>query len=395
MNKFNELSIDLTKQAILYDIVLPGETKSQVERRLSESESLLKTFGGITISKVMQRRHHAGSKSFIGKGKLVEIVDSIVLCDANLLIINAALKPKQLYAIEAYLEEVDHKIEVWDRVDLILKIFQKHAQTAEAKLQVELAKLTHLGPRVYNMSEELGQQSGTTGGGSNRGQGETNTEVMKRHIAEQKAALEQKLEHLSSSRSLIRARRSKNGMKTISIVGYTNAGKSELFRTLTGKDVYVKDELFATLDTVTSKLYLPKPGKELLIADTIGFIQNLPPKLVEAFKSTLEETIYADFLIHVVDISDEHAVNSIKVVNQIIGELGCSDIPRLTIFNKIDLIPNFDEKNFEMFQFMNPIYISAKNKLNIDEVLSYLSDYFFRDVVCDGWHYSRLPGSVL
>ena len=327
---------------------------------------------------MIQRRHHAGSTSFIGLAKLTEIIDNLDLHGANLLIINTSLKASQIYTIENHIAEQQKKLEIWDRVDLILKIFQKHARSAEAKLQVELAKLNHLGPRIYNMSEELGREGGGTAGGStSRGQGETNTEIMKRHIQTNRKQISEKIKKLQFSRENNRKRREKNGIKTASIVGYTNAGKSQTFRSMTSKEVYVKDELFATLDTITGKIFLKKSAKELLISDTIGFIQDLPPKLIEAFKSTLEETIYADILLHIIDASDPEWKEKMTVVESILKDIGCEDTPVKHIFNKIDLLSKEDLQQFSVY---DGIFVSAKQKINLEQLKIFLSDYFYPEI---------------
>ncbi|HMB00381.1 MAG TPA: GTPase HflX [Spirochaetota bacterium] len=355
-------------------------TRDQVEKRIRESEGLIKTYGGCVVKTVIQRRHHAGSCSYVSLGKLTEILDNAVRYNINLIMINAALKPAQIYAIEENIEANQQQIEIWDRVDLILKIFQKHARTAEAKLQVKLARLNHLGPRIYNMSEELGREGGTSGAAANKGQGETNTEIMKRHIAVNRKNIKSKIKKLQYSRELNRKRRQKNGLKTVSIIGYTNAGKSALFRSLSGKKVYVKNNLFATLDTVTSRLYLPKSGKEVLLTDTIGFIRNLPPKLIDAFKSTLEETVYADLHLHVIDTFDEKAAGMIRIVKQVLADLKADNIPSFFVFNKIDLC---DTSIYDLYKNYNGIFISAKYKTNLDLLKERISDFLYPGRICD------------
>ena len=367
-------------KAILYDIILPFHTRKEVEKRIKETENLLSTYGGISELNIIQRRHHASSKSFIGLQKLKEITKLTQELNVNLIIINSELKAKQLYAIEEYLERTKIKVDIWDRVDLIIKIFSQHAQTAEAKLQLELAKIKHFGPRIYGMGEELSQQGG---GLRARGLGETNTEIMKRHINERKKLIKRKINKLQLSRESNRKRRTKNGFKSISIVGYTNAGKSCLFKSLTQKNVLVKDELFATLDTITGKVYLPDCSKNILISDTIGFISNLPADLLDAFKSTLEETIHADLLLHVIDISDIDFLKKINIVEDIIcNHLNCSQTPTFYVFNKID---KFNEEELLKIKELIPlkyqengIFISAKAKENLNLLKKSLSSFFFK-----------------
>ncbi|MFH1838996.1 MAG: GTPase HflX [Patescibacteria group bacterium] len=331
-------------RAILIDIIPPQMRKPQAERRLFELESLVRTFGGIVVVKVVQKRSTPDYKTYIGRGKLEEIIETAKEKKANLLIINNLLKPKQMFAIEEILRK--HNLKNWDRIDLILKIFQKHATTAEAKLQIKLAAINHMGPRIFDMGMELMKQVGGIG---TRGGGETNTEKMKRHLKEQARQIKKKLQKSSLSRSEHRKRRERLGMKTASIVGYTNAGKSSLLNALTNKGAYVANELFATLDTRVAKLYLPpSPGpnpqspvhspQNFLLSDTIGFIQNLPPNLVSAFRSTLEETIEADLLLHVIDVSDPYIQNHVVEVEEILNQLGVGQTPKIYVFNKIDTV---------------------------------------------------------
>lgn len=354
------------RRAVVYDVILPGTGRSCAEQRISETASLLDTFGGIVVCKVIQRRHHTGSCSFVGRGKLNELIDISGINDADLLIVNNALKPAQLYALQETIENSRKKIEVWDRVDLILKIFQKHARSAEAKLQVRLACLNHLGLRIYDMSEELGREGGgSRGGAANKGVGETNTEIMKRYIAEQKRLAKKKIDSLQASRELNRKRRQKNGLQTVSIIGYTNAGKSSIFQNLTSKRTYIENKLFATLDTLTGLVYLPQLGCEVLLADTIGFIRDLPPKLIDAFRSTLEETRYADILLHAVDSGDPDAELHIESVNKILDEIGCGEIPRIFVFTKIDIAETSPMVRFCNY---NGVFVSSVDKSGFSEL---------------------------
>jgi len=291
--------ISKTPRAILIDVIPSHMDKEIAARRLTELESLTKTYGGIIVVKLFQKRGTPDYQTYIGSGKLEEIIALAKKEHVEVLIINNLLKPKQMFTIGEMIRR-DGMV-VWDRVDVILKIFQKHATTAEAKLQIKLAAIHHMGPRIFGMGMEMMQQGGGIG---TRGQGETNTEIMKRHLADQERRIKKDLEAASRSRAVHRAGRERHGFKTISIVGYTNAGKSSLLNALTRKGAYVANELFATLDTRVSKLWLPDLNTNVLLSDTIGFIQDLPPELISAFRSTLEETIQADFLLHVIDAGD-------------------------------------------------------------------------------------------
>ncbi|MBL8993449.1 MAG: GTPase HflX, partial [Spirochaetia bacterium] len=287
-------------------------------------------------------------------------------------IVNDSMKPRQRYGIESTLEELkvnDGKrvnLEVWDRVDLILGIFDKHARTAEAKLQLELARIKHLGPRIFGMGKDMSNQGGGIG---TRGLGETNTEIMKRHLAEHTHRVEEKISKLLRSREHKRERRDKLGFRSAALVGYTNAGKSELFRSLTRKQVLVRDALFATLDTTLGKISPVLCPEPYLVSDTIGFIENLPMDLVAAFKSTLEEALAADLLLHVVDISDPDHKDKIRVVEELLSDIGMNGIPRIRVYNKVDRLSGdpaetiLDKLRSDLKE---GVFISAKEKVGLD-----------------------------
>lgn len=331
-------------KAVLIDIIDPETPQKEADNRLEELESLVNTFGGIVVFKTIQRRSLPDYDTFIGKGKLNELIKLIENYHIGLIIINNLLKSRQLFKINEKLREFD--CQAWDRVDLILKIFSKHAQTTEARLQIELAGIKHMGPRIFDMGIELSRQAGAIG--LRAGQGESNIEMMKRHLQKQEISVKEKLRHYQKVRAGHRQHRKRRNLKTAALVGYTNAGKSSLLNALTGKRAYVADKLFATLDTRIGKVFIPgeqnnhqyNPGKEILISDTIGFIRDLPPSLIEAFKSTLAETIDADLILHVIDISDPRYESKIKVVNKILQQLGLKDKPQIYVFNKLDKIPD-------------------------------------------------------
>ena len=377
-----EINLEKTR-AFIYDIQLPEEKHSEIVKRVEECEALVKTYRGEVIHKTIQRRHHAATKNFIGHHKLESIVALACEEKANLIIINRELKPRQIYNIEFYLEKnkLQKKIRIWDRLDLIIAIFSRHAESSEAKLQLELAKIEHFGPRIYGMGEELSQQAAGIG---TRGLGETNTEIMKRHISKRKKLLRKKIEKLQSIKKANRDRRVKMGFKTVSIIGYTNAGKSQLFQSLTNKNnVVVRDELFATLDTKIAHLFLPntKRSQTVVLCDTIGFIRDLPANLIDSFHSTLEETIKSDLLLHVIDISEDDFLEKIKAVEKVLKILNCDHLPRFFIFNKIDKLSSEDFINsFEVSKMLggyNYVFISAKTGENIEQVREKITFWFF------------------
>ena len=357
--------------------------KAVAERRLLELDSLTKTYGGMVIVKLIQKRQMPDYRTFVGSGKLQEILDIAVKEHAELLIINNLVKPKQLFEVEEFFRKNKHPLQVWDRMDLILKIFSKHARTAEAKLQIKLAAIRHMGPRIFGMGMELMQQ---TGGIGTRGLGETNTEIMRRHLAHQEEQTEKQLDRVAGARSLHRARRDRQGLKTVSVVGYTNAGKSTLVNALTHKGAYVANELFATLDTHVGKMWLPMPAvpvddvrahggaplpppTPVLVSDTIGFIQDLPPQLVNAFRSTLDETVDADLLLHVIDASDPYLQDKIKEVEDILTTIGVAGTPKIYVFNKIDCAKRFGKTAIKKkYAAFKPVFVSAQKGIGLEDL---------------------------
>lgn len=383
-------------KVILIDVINPRDNKREAIERLEELEHLVSTYGGFVIFKEIQKKTIPNYNYFLGTGKLEEIFKESVENEVNHIIINNILKPSQIRNIqELYIKymkenhgldmkEVDINIEFWDRIDLILKIFQKHAKTEEAKLEIELASINHMGPRIFGMGMELSRQGGGVG---TRGKGETNTRIMQSHLKNQRIKIQEKINEFKKTRELHREDRIKRGLKTISLVGYTNSGKSTLLKTLTKKDVYIADELFATLDTRIGKLWIPNIMKECLVVDTIGFIKDLPTELINSFKSTLEETIHADLLFHVIDISDPLYIDKINTTENILRELLGEEkyqkkLKEILIFNKIDkigdkelkIIKNNIEKN-KIFKNKEKIFISAISKINIEELKEISSKY--------------------
>lgn len=353
---------------IIAHVVPPSMRREDADKNLAELMSLIDTFGGATVVKIVQRRSNPDSHTYVGSGKAQEMADMIQVDKIDAIVINDIVKPKQLFNLTKMFWKINPNIQVWDRVDLIINIFDKHAHTAEAKLQIRLAKMRHMGPRIYGMGgKELSRQGGGIG---SKGQGETNTEIMKRHLRDEMKEVQDELKKLSVHRNRQLERRKQLGYKTMSIVGYTNAGKSTFFNLITGKKKKAEDALFATLDSNVGKIYLPNAKKEVLISDTIGFIQNLPANLIEAFKSTLMESINADVLLHVIDASDPNMHDKMTVVEQILEELGIRGKPTINIFNKID---HLDKQGMlsllEHFKFYKPQLLSAKTGLGLPELM--------------------------
>jgi GTP-binding protein HflX len=345
-------------RAVLADVIHYATSKKDAEDRMTELGDLTRTYGGLVVVKSIQRRAKPDYVTFLCKGKVQELVDTRAEHKANVLVVNEILKPGQLYNLEEALRPAGMK--VWDRIDLILHIFDKHATSAEAKLQIELARIRHMGPRIYNMGAQLGRQRGGTS--TRGGSGEGNTEVMKRHLREQERRILDKLEAYEGQHAEQRKNRSRNDFKTVALVGYTNAGKTSLLNALTKRKEYAADKLFATLDTRIGELYLPEAKTSALISDTIGFIQGLPPELVQAFRSTLSEAIHADLILHVIDATDPHIDLKMRVVEDILTDLGLAERPRIRVYNKLDHLET------EFSDELQDAYVSAFTKVGLNQL---------------------------
>lgn len=353
-------------RAVLADVIHFSTSKQEAEDRMTELADLTRTYGGLAVVKAIQRRAKPDYRTFLGKGKVQEIIDTYPEHKANVLVINEILKPGQLFNLEEALRPVNMK--VWDRIDLILQIFDKHAKSAEAKLQIELARIRHMGPRIYNLGAQLGRQRGGTG--TRGGSGEGNTEVMKRHLREQERRILDKLEAYEGQHAEQRKNRTRNEFKTVALVGYTNAGKTSLLNALTKRKEYAADKLFATLDTRIGELYLPETRTSVLLSDTIGFIQGLPPELVQAFRSTLSEAIHADLILHVIDATDPHLDMKMKVVEEILEDIGLGDRPRIKVYNKLD------DLEIEFSDDLTDAYVSAFTKVGLGQLRRLIAKKF-------------------
>ena len=299
-----------------------------VEVSLDELEELASTAGAVTVGKVIQNREAVHPGTYIGKGKIEEVRALVYALNATGVICDDELSPAQLNNLE---RELDCK--VMDRTLLILDIFAARAVTSEGKIQVELAQLRYRAARLVGLRESLSRLGGGIG---TRGPGEKKLETNRRLIRTRISALKQELVQVEKHRELIRSGRARGNMKTVAIVGYTNAGKSTLLNKLTGSEVLSEDKLFATLDPTTRLLNL-QDGQQILLTDTVGFIHKLPHHLIEAFKSTLEEAKYADYIIHVVDSSNPQAEMQMHVVYETLRELGVMGKKIITLFNKQDV----------------------------------------------------------
>ena len=359
--------IERTKreQIVLVGVTLPGSTDSDTEASLDELALLIDTAGADEAGRLVQRRDHPDHTWFIGKGKVDELKDICLAVDADTVVFENELAPAQQYNLEKVLGRT-----AIDRTAVILDIFAQNAHTLEGKAQVELALLRYRLPRLRRgATAKLSQQRG--GVGSRFGSGETKLEVDRRRIMRRITKLESELKDLSATRELQRKSRSRSGLAAVTIVGYTNAGKSTLLNYLTHAGVLVEDRLFATLDPTTRRLSLPG-GEPVLITDTVGFVRNLPHGLVEAFKSTLEVAGRGDYLVHVVDCTAADPEGQIAAVREVLAEIGASHVPELLVFNKCDAAP--DVATNLMQRHEGSVAVSALTGEGIEGFLHAISD---------------------
>jgi GTP-binding protein HflX len=371
-------------RVVLVDVIGPQLNKSEALKNLQELKSLVATYDGINVVDIIQHRSHPDKATFIGKGKVDELMQIVEAKKIDIVVVNAIVNPSVLFNLTQYLWKINDKIQVWDRVDLIINIFDKHAFTTESKLQIEIARMHHMGPRIYGLGEGYFSRQG--GGGTNtKGQGETNIEIMKRHWREQIKVKKEQLEKIAVQHMTQMERRRNNNIASISIVGYTNAGKTSLFNLLTKRGKIVKNALFVTLDSVTSKLYFPNQKKEATISDTIGFIKDLPSSLIDSFKSTLMESVHADLLLHVIDISDPEMHEKIAIVQQILRELEVHAKKTIFVFNKIDAFTGNGEKILkevkEKYSQFSPVFISVTTNYGIEKMKKIIEEYLFLSVI--------------
>ena len=328
---------------------------------MAELRELTKSAGAEPVAVVMQKRDKPDGATCIGSGRLDEITDFCRDNEIDFIVFDTELSPTQIRNIEEITD-----VRTIDRTMLILDIFAIRARTNEGKLQVELAQLKYLMPRLSGKGKEMSRLGGGVG---TRGPGETKLETDRRHIRRRIESLKEELEHLTNRRDQLRTRRKKDGIITVAIVGYTNAGKSTLMNTLTEAGVLSEDKLFATLDPTSRALKLPS-GVSVMMIDTVGLVRRLPHHLVEAFKSTLEEAALADIILNVCDASSEEYELHLKVTDSLLGELGCEGRPIITVFNKCDLVGD----QYEISSGNDSVRISAKMGIGIDDLLQKIED---------------------
>ncbi len=318
---------DKADRAILISVTT--RSKAEAEESLAELKELARSAGVTVLDTVVQRRAKIDPRYLMGKGKLSELLIRAMQLSANLLIFDQELTPSQMRSITEVTE-----LRVIDRTQLILDIFAQRAKTKEGKIQVEMAQLRYLLPRLRSRDDAFSRLTGGIGG---RGPGETKLEIDRRRIKDRIARLERELKSISSQRKLRRKRRKREGLPVVAIVGYTNAGKTTLLNQLTGSKLLAEDKLFATLDPTSRRVHLPD-GRWSIFTDTVGFIRDLPKDLERAFRATLEELYEADLLLHLIDASNPYFEDQIEAVEQIFEEMGLDRLPILRVFNKIDLL---------------------------------------------------------
>ncbi len=350
-----------TEERLILVGIEPDEREKNgmdTEACLDELEELVKTAGAEAVGRMTQKRERVHPGHYLGKGKIEELKVMVQAMDATGVVCDDELSPAQLRNLEQMLDT-----KVMDRTIVILDIFAARAMSGEGKIQVELAQLKYRLSRLTGLGASMSRLGGGIG---TRGPGEKKLETDRRHIKERIAELNHELKEIKVHRELLRHQRNKKGTPVLALVGYTNAGKSTILNTLTEAGVLAEDKLFATLDTTTRKVELPN-GSEILLTDTVGFIQKLPHHLIQAFRATLEELKYADILLHIVDASNPNRKEHMAVVYDTLQDLGCADTPVITIYNKMDCdveLPLPLDK-----QARNMVQISAEKKQGLEEML--------------------------
>lgn len=368
-HKYHEIKRELEK-AILVGVQLRQTNERVFGETMAELRELAVSAEAEVTGLVTQKRPAPDSRFFIGGGKVEEIKALIGSSGANLVIFDDQLSPAQVRNLEKELQ-----VKVIDRGNLILDIFAKRAATSEAKLQVELAQLEYLYPRLTNMWSHFSKQYGGVG---TRGPGETQLEVDRRLVRDRIAKLKEHLERVNRQRQTQRKRR--QDVFKIALVGYTNAGKSTIFNHLTKAGVWADDLLFCTLDAVTR--YLPISQKyRIVISDTVGFIQKIPHELVASFQSTLDEVRYADLLLHIVDIAHPNRIDHYEQTNRVLEEIGAGAVPRLLLLNKADLVPAEEIPLVDLeFPPERMFVVSARTLLGVDKMLNFLTGFVEKEV---------------
>lgn len=367
--------------AILVGVEIhPQDSLLSLDDSLLELALLAETAGVSIVGEITQKLESLNPRTYIGSGKVEELRILAEELNANIVIFDDELSPRHQRELE---EIIGKSIKIIDRTALILDIFAQHANTREGILQVQLAQYEYRLPRLTrawtHLARQTGGGGGRTGAGAGvglRGPGETQLEVDRREIRSRVSKLHEELEKVRSHRARYRSQRKKSETPVVALVGYTNAGKSTLLNQLTNADVYVADQLFATLDPTTRKIKLPN-GQQALLSDTVGFIQKLPTTLIAAFRATLEEIAEADLLLHIIDVTHPNSFAQAKSVLETLNEIGAGDIPIITVLNKIDLFKDNDQNSEIRYKYPNTYLVSALQNLGIDNLLKAIAEELY------------------
>ena len=349
------------EKALLVGVIQPGMTESLIHEHLDELELLAETAGAKIAGRITQRVSKINPATFIGKGKAEELLNQAKELDVKLIVFDDELSPGQ---IKNY-HKISENVKVLDRSGLILDIFHKHAKTKEARTQVDLAYMEYLLPRLTRQWTHLERQMG--GIGTRAGMGETQIEIDRRLIRTRISKLKKELIRIEKERDTQSYRRQSEFR--VSLVGYTNAGKSTLFKALTGSDVYIQDQLFATLDTTVRQIKINETHP-ILLSDTVGFIRKLPHNLVASFKSTLKEVLEADLILVMLDISSSQIEDHFQTIENVLKEMGAQEIPQILVLNKVDLISDGNMIEKRQREFPNSVTVSAQQHLRLSELKS-------------------------
>ena len=373
---------EIQEKAVMVGVWLGKNSDSNLslEGSLEELAFLAETAGIEVVGEVTQNLLHPNPKTYIGSGKVEELKLLVEELGADIVLFDDELSPRHQRELE---EVFGNKVKVIDRTALILDIFALHAETAEGKLQVELAQLKYRLPRLTRAWTHLARQAGGGGGRTGsvggvglRGPGETQLETDRREIEKRIAKLDEDLTKVRERRSRHRSQRKKTNIPVVALVGYTNAGKSTLLNAMTSSEIYVADQLFATLDPTIRQLQLPG-GTEILVSDTVGFIQKLPTQLVAAFRATLEEIKEADLLLHIVDASHEHMQEQSLTVLETLKEIEAGEVPILTVYNKTDIVDDERIEEIEAISHSNAYFTSGLTGEGLEDLQEAIADVLF------------------
>ena len=349
------------EKALLVGVIQPGMTESLIHEHLDELELLAETAGAKISGRITQRVSKINPATFIGKGKAEELLNQAKELGVKLIVFDDELSPGQMKNYH----KISENVKVLDRSGLILDIFQKHAKTKEARTQVDLAYMEYLLPRLTRQWTHLERQMG--GIGTRAGMGETQIEIDRRLIRTRISKLKKELIRIEKERDTQSYRRQSEFR--VSLVGYTNAGKSTLFKALTGSDVYIQDQLFATLDTTVRQLQIDE-SHPILLSDTVGFIRKLPHNLVASFKSTLKEVLEADLILVMLDISSSQIEDHFQTIENVLKDMGAKEIPQILVLNKVDLISDGNMIEKRQREFPDSVTVSAQQHLRLSELKS-------------------------